>query len=56
VVVMRPLYVAWFIYMLRFYVVPLLFGYSVMGVLSFPLESEVAQFIYDLGNLLTTKK
>mgnify|MGYP005631892239 CR=1 FL=1 len=56
VVLMRPLYVAWFIYMLRFYVVPLLFGYSVMGVLSFPLESEVAQFIYDLGNLLTTKK
>ena len=56
VVVMRPLYVAWFIYMLRFYVVPLLFGYSVMGVLSFPLESEVANLIYYIGNLLTTKK
>ena len=56
VVVMRPLYVAWLIYMLRFFVGPVLFGYSVMGVLSFPLESEVAQFIYDLGNLLTAKQ
>ena len=44
VVVMRPLYVAWFIYMLRFYVVPLLFGYSVMGVLLFSVDSVVGKF------------
>jgi len=48
---MRPLYVAWFIYMIRFYVMPLLLGYSLMGVLSFPLESEIALVIYDIGQL-----
>ena len=38
-----PLYVAWFFYMFRFYVMPYLLGYSVMGMLSFPLESEIAR-------------
>jgi uncharacterized protein YggT (Ycf19 family) len=38
-----PLYVAWFFYMARFYLMPWLLGYSVMGMLSFPLESEFAQ-------------
>ena len=56
IVRMHPLYVAWFIFMLRFYIIPLLFGYSVLGVLSFPLESEIARFIYDMGNLLTTRQ
>ena len=41
-----PLYVAWFFYMIRFYLMPYLLGYSVMGMLSFPLESEIAQEIY----------
>jgi uncharacterized protein YggT (Ycf19 family) len=40
-----PLYVAWFFYMTRFYLMPWLLGYSVMGMLSFPLESEIAQAI-----------
>ena len=53
---LHPLYVAWFFYMIRFYVVPLVLGYSVMGVLSFPLESEIALAIYDIGNFLLTKK
>ena len=44
-----PLYVAWFFYMFRFYVMPYLLGYSVMGMLSFPLESEIAR---SLSNLL----
>ena len=48
---MRPLYVAWFIYMIRFYIMPLMLGYSLMGVLSFPLESEIALVIYDIGQL-----
>ena len=48
---MRPLYVAWFIYMIRFYIIPLMLGYSLMGVLSFPLESEIALVIYDIGQL-----
>lgn len=38
-----PLYVAWFFFMFRFYVMPWLLGYSVMGMLSFPLESEIAR-------------
>jgi len=41
-----PLYVAWFIFMFRFYVMPWLLGYSVLGMLSFPLEGEVARTIY----------
>ena len=41
-----PLYVAWFFYLFRFYAMPYLLGYSVMGMLSFPLESEIAQEIY----------
>ncbi len=52
---LRPLYVAWFFFMVRFYVMPYLLGYDVMGMLSFPLESEFASAIYDIGNLLTTK-
>ena len=43
-----PLYVAWFFYMFRFYLFPYLLGYSVMGMLSFPLESEIAGEIYRL--------
>ncbi len=41
-----PLYVAWFFFMIRFYLMPYLLGYSVMGMLSFPLESEIATEIY----------
>jgi hypothetical protein len=37
-----PLYVAWFFFMARFYLMPWLLGYSVMGMLSFPLEGEIA--------------
>ena len=43
-----PLYVAWFFYMARFYLMPWLLGYSVMGMLSFPLEGEIAAWIYTL--------
>jgi len=43
-----PLYVAWFFFMIRFYLMPWLLGYSVMGMLSFPLEGEIAQLIYQL--------
>ena len=45
---MVPLYVAWFFFMIRFYLMPWLLGYSVMGMLSFPLESEIAQILYRL--------
>jgi uncharacterized protein YggT (Ycf19 family) len=50
---LRPLYVAWFLYMIRFYLMPLILGYDVMGMLSFPLESEVALIIYDIGQIFT---
>lgn len=43
---MVPLYVAWFFFMIRFYLMPWMLGYSVIGMLSFPLESEIATFIY----------
>jgi uncharacterized protein YggT (Ycf19 family) len=43
-----PLYVAWFFFMIRFYLMPWLLGYSVMGMLSFPLEGEAAALIWKL--------
>ena len=49
-----PLYVAWFFYMARFYLMPYLLGYSVMGMLSFPLESEIAQELYRICLLYTS--
>ncbi len=45
-----PLYVAWFFFMFRFYLMPWLLGYEVMGMLSFPLESDIARWIYQIGN------
>jgi len=47
---LAPLYVAWFFYMARFYLMPYLLDYSVMGMLSFPLESEVAAGLYAIFN------
>jgi hypothetical protein len=50
---MVPLYVAWFFFMIRFYLMPWLLGYSVMGMLSFPLEGEIARGIQALfGGLM----
>ena len=43
-----PLFVAWIFFIVRFYLMPWLLGYSVMGMLSFPLESEFAAGLYEL--------
>ena len=43
-----PLYIAWFIFMIRFYLMPIMLGYGEMGMLSFPLDSEISRIIYDL--------
>ena len=43
-----PLYIAWFIFMIRFYLLPVLLGYGEMGMLSFPLDSEISRLIYDI--------
>ena len=45
-----PLYVAWFFFMVRFYLMPWVLGYSVMGMLSFPLKSEISRQIYQFFN------
>lgn len=45
---MVPLYVAWFFYIIRFYLMPWILGYSVMGMLSFPLEGDIARAIYEI--------
>ena len=45
---LAPLYVAWFFYMFRFYLLPLMLGYSVFGILSFPLEGAIARTLYDI--------
>ncbi|UCE32063.1 MAG: hypothetical protein JSW68_03800 [Burkholderiales bacterium] len=49
---MVPLYVAWFFFMARFYLMPWLLGYTVMGMLSFPLESEFARGVAYLIGLI----
>lgn len=46
---MVPLYIAWFFFMIRFYLMPWLLGYDVMGMLSFPLEGDIARAIYHFG-------
>ncbi len=45
-----PLFIAWFFFMIRFYLMPWLLGYSVMGMLSFPLESDIAGLLYQAFN------
>lgn len=45
-----PLFAAWFFYMTRFYVLPPLLGFGVMGTLSFPLESDIARMLGQLVN------
>lgn len=45
-----PLYVAWFFFVFRFYLFPWLLGYSVMGMLSFPLEGDIARGLYAIFN------
>ena len=47
-----PLYVAWFFFMIRFYLMPWILGYSEMGMLSFPLESEISSQIYQFFNYI----
>ncbi len=47
---MIPLYIAWFFFMIRFYLMPWLLGYDVMGMLSFPLEGDIAASIYRIGS------
>ena len=44
------LYVAWFFYLFRFYAMPYLLGYDVLGMLSFPLESDFSKQLYQLFN------
>ncbi len=43
-----PLFVAWFFFMIRFYLMPWLLGYSVMGMLSFPLEGDIAAGLWEI--------
>jgi hypothetical protein len=43
-----PLYVAWFFFMFRFYLMPWLLGYDVMGMLSFPLEGEITRALHEM--------
>ena len=45
-----PLYIAWFFFMIRFYLMPYILGYSVIGMLLFPLESEISRQIYQFFN------
>ena len=43
-----PLYVAFYFYLIRFYVMPWLLGYGSMGMLSFPIDSEFSRELYRL--------
>ena len=41
-----PLYVAFYFYIFRFYVMPWLLGYGSFGMLSLPIDSEIAKELY----------
>ena len=43
-----PPYVAWFFFLFRFYIMPWLLGYDAMGMLSFPLESDISHGLYQI--------
>ena len=43
-----PLYVAFYFYLIRFYLMPWLLGYGAMGMLSFPIDSEFSKELYRL--------
>jgi len=48
-----PLYVAWLFFLVRFYLMLWVLGYTVMGLLSFPLENEFASALdYFVGLLV----
>ena len=44
-----PIYVAWWFYAVRFYVFPLIF-FGEMGMLSFPMENSIIQFLFGSSN------
>ena len=43
-----PLYVAFYFYLIRFYLMPWLLGYGSMGMLSFPIDSDFSIELYKL--------
>ena len=43
-----PLYVAFYFYLIRFYLMPWLLGYGSMGMLSFPIDSDFSIGLYKL--------
>jgi uncharacterized protein YggT (Ycf19 family) len=43
--ILVPVYVAWWFYMIRFYVLPLIF-FNQFGTLSFPLENDLVKLIF----------
>ena len=43
-----PLYIAWFIFMIRFYLLPILLGYGEMAMLTFPVDTEISRLIYEI--------
>ena len=43
-----PLYVAFYFYLIRFYLMPWLLGYGSMGMLSFPIDSDFSRELYKL--------
>ncbi len=43
-----PVYVAWWFYMIRFYLLPFMF-FGELGMLSFPLESLIGQLLTGNG-------
>jgi hypothetical protein len=48
-----PLYVAWLFFLIRFHLMLWVLGYTVMGLLSFPLENEFASALsYFVGLLV----
>jgi hypothetical protein len=44
---LKPLYIAWLLFILRFYILPIGLGYIITGILSLPLEGGIADLFDD---------
>lgn len=49
---LHPVYVAWLVFMIRFYLLPFLAGYEVAGFFALPLEALASSLFDQLGQLV----
>ena len=48
----KPIYLAWLIFIIRFYFIPIMLGYEIYGVSSLPLEGGIAHLMDQITGLM----